>query len=441
MLALRTTVLLSSLALATSCTEPDAPAKTVPVSAEATQPTASPDDALAEAERALALAEPEGKGPTVTAVKKSQEAVNKLPDKPDAWVKLAEAWLHHARVTRDGLDWQRADVAAQAALQKNPDLLPAKNLSALVLLHGHRFRDAKTIAEEILKREPRNAMALGTLSDAELELGNLDAAVSAAQRMIDIKPNLPSYSRTAWLRWLRGDVAGALDAWRLAVDAGRGSLPEPTAFALTEAANVFWHRGDLDGADKGLDMALGVMPGYGPALTTKARIALARGDAAKAATFAKQALVFEELLPVARLLEEAHRAAGDEAAANEARAVVERLGKTDPRAFALYRAVYKRDLDAAEKEIARERRTGGGPYTLDAHAWVLHRAGKSKAALPLVEQVVALGTPDPRLLFHAGAVRMAAGKEDEGEALIKKALELNKAFDPVEADEARALLK
>jgi tetratricopeptide (TPR) repeat protein len=398
------------------------------------------DDALARAETELALTPPDGERPTDVAVRRQIEAATKLPDKPDVWVKLGQAWLARARVSREGLDWQRADIAADVALKKVPDLPAALNVRALVLLHGHRFAAARDAAERILQIDASDPMALGTLSDAQLELGDLKAARAAAQRMIDIKPNLPSYTRAAWLRWLLGDVAGALDLWRLAIDAGRGALPEPTAFALTEAARLFWHRGDLGGADKGLDMALAVQPGYGPALLLKARVALAQGDAARAATLAKQAQVFEPLVEGAWLLEDALRTAGDEAGANAAAADVARIGADDGRAFANYRAVRKQDLDGALADMQRERRVRGGPYTLDTHAWVLHRSGRAADARVIVDELRKKLPPDARLLYHVGAVLMATGEEEEGRALVNKALKTNPHFDVVEAAEARALV-
>ena len=44
---------------------------------------------------------------------------------------------------------------------------------------------------------------------ATLELGDVEASTKAVQRMLDLKPSLPSYGRAAHLRWLLGDTAGA----------------------------------------------------------------------------------------------------------------------------------------------------------------------------------------------------------------------------------------
>ena len=50
----------------------------------------------------------------------------------------------------------------------------------------------------------------GLLGDAVLEQGSLDEAAIAYQCMVDLRPDLQSYSRVAHLRWLKGDVDGAI---------------------------------------------------------------------------------------------------------------------------------------------------------------------------------------------------------------------------------------
>jgi hypothetical protein len=76
----------------------------------------------------------------------------------------------------------------------------------------------------------------------------------------------------------------------------------------------------------------------------------------------------------------------------------------------------------------------------DAYAWALHRAGRHTEARVAIDRALAHGTPDPRLLFHAGAIRVAQGDRDAGMILVRRALALNPAFDPVAAAEARTLL-
>ena len=85
-------------------------------------------------------------------------------------------------------------------------------------------------------------------------------------------------------------------------------------------------------------------------------------------------------------------------------------------------------------------KTRGDIYTRDTLAWALHSAGRSAEARPLAESAIALGTHDARLLYHAGAIKLAAGDAEGGRALLRKALALNPKFDIGGAGEAAHLL-
>ena len=73
--------------------------------------------------------------------------------------------------------------------------------------------------------------------------------------------------------------------------------------------------------------------------------------------------------------------------------------------YADYAAQPAAALRIALQEIARRRDV----MTLDAYAWALYRNGRSKEALAEIESALVVGTVDPRILYHAGAIAMAAG--------------------------------
>jgi hypothetical protein len=68
-------------------------------------------------------------------------------------------------------------------------------------------------------------------------------------------------------------------------------------------------------------------------------------------------------------------------------------------------------LAVAEREIARRKDI----FTLDAYAWALHRSGRSREALRHIETALAVGTAEPRILYHAGAIALKAGRPDLAE--------------------------
>lgn len=404
-------------------------------------PPPPPPPSVDEAQ-VLALAPPEG-DPAIDAILKERQALaQRVGIGADHWVLVGHAWVQKARASGDSGFHLNAGAAADLALRLAPDDRAALNLRALVLLDGHRFAEARDLAQSILASQPDDPMALATLSDALLELGDLEGARQAAQKRMDRKPDLPAYARASYLRWLEGDVEAAKVAIRSAYDAGRGSPDrEPTAWVLVQAATIFWHEGDYAGAKEGLRMALELLPGYAPALVAQARVALGLGQPREAVTACEAALAKTPAAETAWLLADARRAAGDTAGADAALAQAERLGRqSDKRTLALLLATLGRSPDEAVAFAEAERQRRPGPYTEDAWAWAVHRAGRTAEARPVIDRVVALGMRDARLWYHAGAIHLAAGDVASGRAWLEKALALNPAFDATGAADARRLL-
>jgi tetratricopeptide (TPR) repeat protein len=255
------------------------------------------------------------------------------------------------------------------------------------------------------------------------------------------KPDLPAYVRASYLFWLQGRAGPALEAARRAINAGSGGDPEPRAWAMVQAAMIFWHRGDHEGANAGFDRALEVLHGYPPALVGKGRVALAQGDARGAADFLERAWRASPRAETAWLLGDARAAAGDEAGARAAYAELERLGRAaEPRVLALFLATKGKDPGEALRLAGEEYRVRPDLYGDDALAWALYRAGRLAEARAASARALRLGTPDARLLYHAGAIRIALGERAAGLALVRRALSMNPGFDWTGAAEARRLV-
>jgi tetratricopeptide (TPR) repeat protein len=399
------------------------------------------EDSPLRRSRALALAKPGGASTVDKEIEILQKTAAELPKKTDIWVLLGRAWVRKARESTDPGFYLNANACADIALDmKSGDPL-ALNLRALVLINEHKFAEAYDLAGQLLVKDADDVMAIGTKSDALLELGRFDEAAQAAQKMMDLKPNLPSYSRASYIRWLRGDIEGAKSAIRQAIDARDPGEPEPAAWTLVQAAMIFLHAGDYEGADKGFDKAMQLMSDYPPALAGKGRVAMAKGDAARAVELLAKAYEKSPLVETAWLLGDAKEAAGDAAGAADMYAKVVKTGRqTDPRTLALFYATKDRERDEAVRLAQEELKVRADVYTQDALAWALYRAGKLAEARAAIDKATALGTKDARLLYHAGAIRIAAGDRAAGEKLVKEALSLSPKFDWTGAAEAAKLL-
>jgi tetratricopeptide (TPR) repeat protein len=428
-------------ALSAGCKgEPAAPA---PESKATTTSSAAPgDESPLTISKRLARSKPGGTQPLDREIEKLEQAVDKSPEKSDAWVLLGRAWVRKAREASDPGFYLNAKACADVALDLAPDNRAAKNLIGIMLLNQHKFDDARDLAEQMLRKAPQDMMALGTLSDANLEVGRYPEATQAAQRMMDLKPNLPSYIRVSYLEWLRGDIKGALESAHGAADAGRDPKdPEPRCWALVQAAMIFWHQGDYPGTDAGAQLALKECADYPPALVVRGRVALAGGEHPRAAELLAQSLKASPLAETAWLLGDARAAAGDSKGADEAYAHVVKDGRVaDLRTLALFYATKDRDHDEAVRLAETERKVRDDIYTEDALAWALYRAGKLPEARAASDKANALGTKDARLIYHAGAIKIAAGDKPGGEKLVKAALALNPKFDWTGSAEAERLV-
>ena len=411
------------------------------------RPTDAPPPSMRSADtavsaRQLALAPSRAGAPVDALITALQGTAERTPDRVDPWIVLGRAWVRKARETSDPGFYVNADACASVALQIAPGSALALDLHALVLLNDHRFAEARDVAQRVVDQNAEDPMAYGNLSDALLELGLFDEAARAAQTMMDLKPNLPAYSRASYLRWLQGDARGAKESARLAIDAGRDTKDaEPRAWALVQAAMIFWHEGDHEGADAGFARALLAVPDYPPALVGRGRVALARGDGKAAADRLARAYEASPLVETAWLLGDARASAGDAKGAREAYDRVVRDGRLlDPRTLSLFASTRNESPEEALALAEAERAVRGDVATDDALAWALYRNGRFAEARAAIDHALRLGTRDARMLYHQGAIRIAMGERAAGRKLVQAALKLNPSFDVTGAAEASTLL-
>ena len=398
------------------------------------------ENSTADDARAVCLADPDGGLPIDKTIRDHQRLARRLSGKPEEWILVGRGWVRKARRSGDTGFYVNVEGCAAMALHIAPGHTTALALRALALMNNHAFDDARRTAEAILQRDPRDALALGVLSDALLELGRFDEAAATVQKMVDQRPDMASYSRAAYLRWLQGDGRHAAAFMRSAL-AGRDARdPEPAAWTFVQAGTIFWNQGDYDGSDAVFAEAMKWLPDYPPALVGRARVAMSKGQPQAAVAWLEKAYRASPHPETAWLLGDAREMAGDGAGASREYERVIRDGRmNDKLTLALFYATKNRNADEALQLVEAERRTRGGVYVDDAHAWALFRAGRLREAREASDRALRLGTPDARLLYHAGAIRHAAG-DAEGLTLVRQALALNPRFDWTGAAEALRLV-
>ena len=391
--------------------------------------------------RALCLAGVTGHTSVDTGLTHAQTAASQFPNRADFWVNAGRGWVRKARLSADPGFYVNVEGCAAEALQLKPDFVPALELRSLVLMNNHQFEAARALSEQILRRAPESVIANGTLSDALLELGRYAEAARATQAQMNAYPGMAANARAAYLNWLNGDTHSAKLFIRDALMDRNADDPEAAAWTFVEAGMIYWQQGDYDGADAIFSEALTWVPDYPAALVGRGRIAIAKGDAASAIADLAKAQRLHPLVETAWLLGDAYTLAGYDELARLAYNETERQGRRgDKFTLALFFASKNQHVAEAVRLLDEERRSRGGVYIDDAYAWALYRAGRVDEARHVSEQALRLGTRDARLLYHAGAIAVAAGDRAHGRALVTQALALNPKFDFTGAMEARRLL-
>jgi tetratricopeptide (TPR) repeat protein len=313
-------------------------------------------------------------------------------------------------------------------------------------LARHDFRGGLELGEAALRAAPGTVRPLGTIVDAQVELGRYDDAGRTLQRMLDEKPSLASYARASYYRELHGDLGGAAAAMRLAVEAG-GQAPENVAYVQTLLGNLELDRGHVAAASRAYRTALLRQPGFPAAGAGLARVDAARGHL-PAAIHRYRAVVARLPLPEYVVgLGEAELAAGRTGAARRDLALVgaeERLLRSNGVNTDVDLALYEASHGAPARGVALARRAYAAAPSVrsaDALGWALTRAGRPAAGRAYAHRALRLGSRDPLFRFHAGIAARGAGRPDEARRLLAESLALNPRFSPLWAPRARRALE
>lgn len=368
------------------------------------------------------------------------------PNNNPAACRLALAYIQKMRETVNFDYLNLATKLIDGVLERDPGNYEALRLRTEVAMERHEFRLVRDFAIEMTRFAPNDPGAWGSLGDASMELGEYRQAGDAYARMLALRPDLASYNRVAWHRFVTGDAPGAIALMKAAIVAGNAPA-ENLAWCWAELGGMFWKTGKVSAAEDAYKQALTVVPRYYPALAGIGRIAAARGSIQTAVAAYKGAQDTVPLPEFAGALEALFRRAGDWKSAKEQRALLDAIeltmrvsGERTNRAMVLLLADQNRNLQRALELAQAEAKVRPDVYSHDALAWVLFRLGRFKEADLAAGVALSLVTPEPAFHFHAAMIADALGDSKRAQQQFESALALNPVWDFAQAGLAREKL-
>jgi tetratricopeptide (TPR) repeat protein len=354
----------------------------------------------------------------------------------ELWLdRLGWAFVAKARESFDPGFYKLAEQCALCMEKRNPQSQEAMLLRAHVLQNLHRFKESEALAR-LLVEQRGLSFDYGLLGDALMEQGKLGDAVEAYKQMMNLKPDLRAYARAAHMRWLKGDVEGAIEAMQLAVSAASPADAESGAWVNTRLAFYEFQAGRVSEAEQRCALALSLQNDYPPTLLLQGRILLSQSRFGEAVVVLQKAAKLNPLPEYQWTLAEGLRAAGKENEASDVETqLCQRGASSDPRALALYLATRQESPETALRLARAELDSRGDVFSHDALAWSLAATGKLTEAHSEMQRALAEGTREARLFFHAGIIASQAGHSADAERWLRKASELSHLLLPSERNE------
>jgi tetratricopeptide (TPR) repeat protein len=362
--------------------------------------------------------------------------IEKNPSDIKSILALTTLFIQEARITGNYLYYDKAALKCVNRVLKLDSLnFEALTFKSLIYLSQHHFADGLTLAEKSQKLNPFNAFIYGLLVDGNVEMGHYDSAIVNADRMGAIRPDIRSYSRISYLREIHGDYPGAIEAMKMAVNAG-GQGDETTEWTRIQLGRLYENTGDLKSAKMHYTIALTERPDYPFALAGLARMAVAEKDYRTAIGFYRKADSMINDFSIKEEWADVFTLAGQKESADSLMAIViarlnddeqssrddDNLGHYADRELAYAYLKVNKYNQALEHALLEYNRRPDNIDVNETVAWVYYCKKQYAEALPYLRTALKTHSENPVLLYRAGLIYAKAGKQNEAKAILKKAL-------------------
>jgi len=385
-----------------------------------------------------------GRGDLATVIRALEARVDAQPRDGRAFASLGHLYVEQSRATGDLSYYARADRALERALALGDAEDLALSGKAALAAARHDFSGALRFADAAVRLDAYQATALAIRVDALTELGRYHAQWAAAQQANRRSPGPPVLARLSYTHELRGRLGPARALLRQALS---GTVtPTDRAFLLTLQADLARKAGELATAARHLRAAHRAAPAYAPAYSSRARLALARGDLARAERIWKQEFARNGSTDAAHELARLYLLQGRSDLADP---LFRSLAETRAREIAagvdmdLEIAQFEADHGSPARALAAARREWGRRHSVhvaDALAWALRANGRPAEALRYAVRATRLGTPDATFWLHRAAIEADLGLSI-ADAHLGKAVLLDPGVSPWLVAQARTALR
>ncbi len=392
-------------------------------------------------------------------IHKMQAQVTAHPKDPAAYSGLGAAFFQRARETGDVEDYQLAEQALTKSLDMvSTDLSATAPLESMaeVCMGEHRFTDALDFAQKALALGSGDVSAFAIVGDAYADMGEYEKASIAYSRLqpastglLEAREAYAQQTRTAYLKFIAGDVEGAIAEMQSAVDEGvQAHLPsENLAWLYFELGEFSYQAGEIPAAADAYLTALTVYPGDYRALAGLGKVRASQGKYKEAITLYQSAIAVVPMPIYIAELGDIYKKTGDSADAEKQYKLVQYIGLLGHinqvlhnRDLALFYADHDRNLQESLTLARKEFEVRSDIYTWDALAWAFYKNGKLAEAKDAMAHASRLGTKDPILLFHAGMISAKLGDQAQAVTQLREALAINPQFSVLYAPAARQQL-
>ena len=368
------------------------------------------------------------------------------PSDDKVWVRLGDTLMQKPRETADPRFYAVAEQAYSQALARNPRNADALTGLAWVSSDRNQYSTSAEWASKAVALNPKDNTAYGLLGDADAATGHYDDAYAHYQKMLDIRPDIASYSRGAKLLYQDGNSRKAMWLMIKAVKTG-SPYAENTAWCRTQLAEMLFDQGALLPAEQTLQAVLKTTPNDAEALATLAKFKAARRDTPAAIALLKKSAAIAPDPETETALGDLYALAGNQAEAEKQYASVEALYKKNTDAgidehmqVAKFDADHDRNLPEA-LQLAEQNKSSLNISDADTLAWCLYKNGRQEEAKAAIKAALARRTPEAAMVFHAGMIYAKSGDRVTGGKCLAAALSLNPYFNLRDAKIAADTLK